>query len=493
MDVQKRIRRIDAFQQGRPWLAFPFAVVKKFGDDQAGNLAALIAYYGFFSLFPLLLAFVAVLGLVLKNNPDLRQEILDSALAQFPVIGSDLQENIGALPSSGVAVTLGMAGAIWAGLGVTQSAQYAMNQIWDVPMRIRPSFLEKRIRGLMILAILAIIILASAAMTALGSAAGTFSIPLRLAGFAGSLLLNLALFLLVFGILTDRSVRWRDVFPGAAVAAVLWLILQAVGGWYISRQVTNAENVYGTFALVIGLLVWIYLGAQMTLLTAEINVVLARHLWPRSLIQPPLARADKRTYRDAARVEERVPQERVHVHFEDQAPPTGTEPPMKEDARLASSPSQLSTLQLIRSIVAGLADLVRKEIELAKQEVTEGLRAPVPGAAALAIAAVLGVLAMVFLGQAATTALDGVLPTWAARLVVGGALLVLIVGAVIVAVRLGRRSPLVPPLARRTARDSLDWAKRRLRHPAGLGSTEGKASVATSVRGDSRRLPPGSP
>lgn len=469
MDIQKPIRRVDAVQQQRPWLAFPIAVFKKFGDDQAGNLAALIAYYGFFSLFPLLLAFVAVLGLALKNNPDLQQTILDSALAQFPVIGPDLQENIGSLPSSGLALTVGILGAVWAGLGVTQSAQYAMNQIWDVPMRARPNFLQKRLRGLMILGVLAVITLGSAVLTGLGSAGGTFSIPLRLFGFAGSLVLNVALFLLVFRILTDRSVGWGDVFPGAAVAAVLWLALQAVGGWYITRQVGHAENVYGTFALVIGLLVWIYLGAQMTLLTAEINVVRARRLWPRSIIQPPLNEADERTFRDAARVEERVPQERVHVHFDEEAlegkSPGASGGPERPTVR----PSEQSAIQLVRSIMAGLAELVRKEIELARQEIGQGVKAPLRGLVMLGGAAIMVLLALVFLGQAATTALDGVLPTWAARLIVGGALAALVGGAVVVAAR-WLRQPIAPTEATRTAKENLRWAGHRLRHPVRAGA-----------------------
>ena len=73
--IQRTLQRIDAFQQRRKWLAFPFAVVKKFGDDRAGNLAALIAYYGFFSLFPLLLVMVSVLGFILRGHPDLQSRI----------------------------------------------------------------------------------------------------------------------------------------------------------------------------------------------------------------------------------------------------------------------------------------------------------------------------------------------------------------------------------------------------------------------------------
>jgi YihY family inner membrane protein len=180
-----------------------------------------------------------------------------------------------------------------------------MNVVWDVPRKEWPNFLYSRLRGLLMLAILGTITVASIFLAGLGTTSGQLGLALRLLGLAGSLVLNLVLYLLAYRILTVRDLTWGDVFPGAAVAAVLWTALQAVGGFYITHQVKNAQSTYGTFAVVLGLLVWIYLGAQLTLFCAEINVVKVRRLWPRRLIQPPLPEADERTLTAAARAEER--------------------------------------------------------------------------------------------------------------------------------------------------------------------------------------------
>jgi YihY family inner membrane protein len=279
------LRRADAFQQRHAILAFPVAVNKKFGDDQAGYLAALIAYYGFFSLFPLLLVFVSVLGLLLRGNRTLQQHVVNSALKSFPVIGPQISRNIHSITGNGVALGIGIAGTLWAGLGVTQAAQHAMNVIWDVSKKDRPNFLVSRVRGLILLAILGTVTIISAVASGIGGSGS--DIGLRIGGIVASFALNAGLFLLSFRVLTRRNLTWGQVLPGAITAALLWTVLQIIGGYYVTHQLKNASNVYGTFALVIGLLVWIYLGAQITLFCAEVNVVRVMHLWPRSLRPTP--------------------------------------------------------------------------------------------------------------------------------------------------------------------------------------------------------------
>jgi YihY family inner membrane protein len=315
--IDRLMRRIDAYQQQRRWMAFPFAVIKKFGDDRGGNLAALIAYYGFFSLFPLLLTFVSVLGIVLKNNDSLRQSILDSALRDFPVIGDQIAKNIHAITGNGVVLAIGIVGTLWAGLGVTQAAQNAMNQIWDVPRKAWPNFLKSRLKGLTMLLILGTLTVAATFASGLASSGGPAAIGIVL-GTAASLVLNLALFMLAYRVLTVRDLSWSDVFPGAAFAAVVWTAMQSLGTYYVTHQIKNASEVYGTFALVIGLLVWMYLGAQVFILASEVNVVRKNDLWPRSLLQkPPLAPADERVMERGAKVEERIPSEDVSVDFDE--------------------------------------------------------------------------------------------------------------------------------------------------------------------------------
>ena len=117
MSLTERLRAVDDLQQRHPRLSFPAAVVKKFGDDQAGQLAALIAYYAFVSLFPLLLVFVTVLGFVLQGNPSAQESILNSTLSQFPIIGTQLQHNVHSLTGSAGALAIGLVGLATGGAG----------------------------------------------------------------------------------------------------------------------------------------------------------------------------------------------------------------------------------------------------------------------------------------------------------------------------------------------------------------------------------------
>jgi YihY family inner membrane protein len=308
---------VDKQHQQRAWVAFPYAVMKKFGDDQAGNLAALIAYYGFLSLFPLMLVLVTLLGMLLRNNPELQDTIRTSALANFPVIGEEISKNVHSLRGSGLALGIGLALALWAGLGVMKVLQTAMNAVWNVPYRHRPSFWLSLLRAMLLLLVLGVITVASAAAGSVG--AGSDSWLLGIAGIAISVLLNLVLFLVAFRILTTEDVAWGDVFPGALIAALAWTALQAVGGYIVSHQLQGASDTYGTFAMVIGLLAWIYLGGQITLFAAEVNVVRKRRLWPRAIVQPPLTDADKRALKSYAEQEERRPEEDVIVRIEETA------------------------------------------------------------------------------------------------------------------------------------------------------------------------------
>jgi YihY family inner membrane protein len=315
--AERLLRRVDRQHQQRAWIAFPYAVMKKFGDDQAGNLAALIAYYGFLSLFPLMLVLVTLLGMVLRNNPGLQDTIRTSALANFPVIGDEISKNVHSLRGSGLALGIGLALALWAGLGVMKVSQNAMNAVWNVPYRRRPNFLRSLLRAVLLLLVLGVITLASAAAGSIG--AGSDSWLVGIAGIAISIVLNLVLFLLAFRILTTENVTWGDVFPGALIAALAWTALQAVGGYIVSHQLQGASDTYGTFAMVIGLLAWIYLGAQITLFAAEVNVVRKRRLWPRAIVQPPLTDADERALTSYAKQEERRPEEDVIVRIREPA------------------------------------------------------------------------------------------------------------------------------------------------------------------------------
>jgi YihY family inner membrane protein len=280
MDPMAPLHRFDAFQQRHRVLAAPLGVVKKFGDDEGGSYVSLIAYRAFFSLFPLLLLMVTILGYVLAGDDHLRREIIDSTLSQFPVIGNQLKGG-GSLQGSGVALLVGIVGSLVAGLGVVLETERAFDRVWDVPDDDRHGFLHSRLRAIGLLVLLGGMSIASTIIASLVSGgAGIFG-PYW--GIAIATLLNLVVFGVVFRLLTTSTVATRALLPGVVVATVGWEILQLLGGWFIAHQVKNATPVYGTFALVIGLLAWIHLGATFVVIGAETNVVRARRLWPRSL------------------------------------------------------------------------------------------------------------------------------------------------------------------------------------------------------------------
>ncbi|HVA74643.1 MAG TPA: YihY/virulence factor BrkB family protein [Acidimicrobiales bacterium] len=314
--VQAVLRGLDGFQQRHPWAAFPFAVVKKYGDDQAGNQAALIAYYGFFSLFPLMLVAVTVLGIVLAHDPHLQDRVLHSALKNFPVIGTQLRNNVHSLDRTGLGLGLGLVGTFYGARGVASAAQNAFNHAWNVPKSERPGFPFNTLRSFGMIFAVGIGIVLSTALSSFGSGSHS-AIGLRIAAYAVALIINFGAFWLGFRLGTAKSIRSMDMWLAAVIAAVLWQILQGFGTFLIAHELKNASEVYGTFAFVIGLLWWIYMQAQFTMYALEIDVVRARRLWPRSLVQPPLTEGDQKAYEIYVEEEKRRRPEVVDVHLDE--------------------------------------------------------------------------------------------------------------------------------------------------------------------------------
>ncbi len=314
MSIDDRLHDLDRWQQRRPRLAFVLATYKKFTDDEGGSLSALISYYGFVSLFPLLLVFVTILGFVLQNNHSEREEILKGTLGQIPLISEQI--NHSGLKGSGIALAIGIVTSLLAGLGIMGATQNAFNRIWAVPHKDRPNFIFMRLRGLAMMATLGTIaIISTAAAGFVGSAShGAWAV---LAGVLVAFVANLVLFMVAFKLLTAIDLSWRQLLPGVITAAIGWQLLQHVGGYYIEHELKRTSPLYGVFALVLGLLAWLYLGARIMVLAAEINVVKDRRLWPRSLFGEGLHGPDKRMLTHSAKTEERVEEERIEVGFED--------------------------------------------------------------------------------------------------------------------------------------------------------------------------------
>ena len=316
------VARVDSWQRQHAVGGFTVAVLKKFSEDSASSFATLVAYYAFFSLFPLLLAFVSILGFVLDGNPALREDVVDTAFAQMPVIGEQVSDEVDPLTGNGLALAVGLVVALWAGLGVTVALGRAFAEIWDVPRLDQPSALRARTRGLAVLFILAATLIAATAATGLATGGGIGAAGERGAALVASLAADFAVLLTVFALLTPRPREIRDLLPGVALASVGALVLQSIGGWYVDHTIANASATYGTFAAVIGLLSWFWLLAHLVLVAAEVNVVRRWRLWPRSLTGE-LEPADQRALRRFAASARRDPRQRIAVSFRDGDPPVG--------------------------------------------------------------------------------------------------------------------------------------------------------------------------
>jgi YihY family inner membrane protein len=283
--IDRAVDTADGLQRRWLWLAFPVAVWKKFQDDQAGSLAALISYYGFAATFPLLLVLVTVLNITLKNNPTLHHDLLNSALAQYPVIGQQISSNLHSLSGTGVPLAIGIVFLVLAARGVAGAMQNALCEVWGLPKASRPGFPWSLLYGMALVFVVGIGLLVTTFLSGLAGGAGHVltGVGAHIGAVAVSLVLNIGVFWLSFRLATVRRVPWHDLRIGAAIAAVVWQVLQIVGGYVVSHQLHRASSLYGVFGVVLGLLAWLYLQAEVTLYAAEVDVVLVRRLWPRSL------------------------------------------------------------------------------------------------------------------------------------------------------------------------------------------------------------------
>ena len=297
--VKRLLHRLDRYQRERPWLAFPFGVVKKFAGDKAGYLAALVAYFGFFSLFPLMLAFTSILGFVVTDPQDQR-EFSDAAADQIPVVGDIIRDTAGSLEGSVIAIVIGLALALWSGLRIVDAMQNAMNDVWDLPRVVRPKLLERRLKGFLMLLVIGGGLVGS--IVASNVAAFVDAIPGggKVAIWAGTALISVLLYLVGYQLLTDAKLPWRDLWPGALFGGISWWALQTFGSAYITSQQESAGETYGQFASIIALFAFLFVAAQLSIVGAEISVVRARKLWPRSLVKGEFTEADLRAFEDLA-------------------------------------------------------------------------------------------------------------------------------------------------------------------------------------------------
>lgn len=334
------IDAVDRFQRRHAVIGFPIAVLYKYFDDQGPYLGAIITYYAFIAIFPLLLISSSVLGFFLQDDPELSNRLLNTALSQFPIVGDQLGRPEG-LQGSTTAIIVGSVAALYGALGLGQACQNAAHVAWSVPRNSRANPILMRLRSVLFLAIGGLGVLAVAVMTSVlantevfGS---TFSHDINRYIRLGGFVLSIGVFMCLFRLVSGSRATWLNVLPGSIATAALWQGLQLAGQTYVSRVINRASEMNSTFALVLGLLAFVFLAAMMAVLGLEINVVATRRLYPRALLTPftdnvVLTDADQRAYASYAKSQRHKGFQSVTVRFDDQQGDEPAPPDADSDA-----------------------------------------------------------------------------------------------------------------------------------------------------------------
>ena len=286
----------DQCQQRHHGLAFPFAVIKKYSDDEANYQAALIAYYGFVSLFPLLIAATATLQILGQNKPAVREQFLHNVTSYFPALGDSVTASIHTTSKTGLALFVSLLVAFYGARGVAHAIQHALNHVWAVPRSRRAGFPKSTFKSFGIIFYAGTGFLVAASLTGYAAAANHALLPRLALGTIGFI----ALFAVFWGVFTfGSSARKRPVanVPGALCAAIGFLVLQGVGGYLVGHYLHSQTGLNAQFAVVLAILFWLYLQAVVFMLAVEVNVVRVHRLWPRSIAPSPPLPADEKAYK----------------------------------------------------------------------------------------------------------------------------------------------------------------------------------------------------
>ncbi len=318
--VERAIRKVDATQQRSTPLAFVFGVIKKFGDDNGGVLVSNLAYSAFVSIFPLLLVLVTILGLVAANYPTVRTDVLNAVAGQVPLIGHTLTENVHQLQRASITgLIVGLLLLIWGATGLAQAGLFTMEQVWNLPGPKRPGYVQRLGRAGLFLCLLGGGVIVTTGLASLPNYVHNLGIGSEILIEVVTAAFNAGMYLGAFRALTPKGVPTRNLLPGAVTGGILWTVLQFLGT-YLVHHYLHSDSVYGVFATVLGLLAWVYLATEITVYSAEVNVVLERRLWPRSIVQPPLTEADRVSMALQALQNQRRPEQDVTVTFNDRQP-----------------------------------------------------------------------------------------------------------------------------------------------------------------------------
>jgi membrane protein len=327
-------RRLDTAQRRHRPLGFPLAVVYKFFDDQGSYLAVIVTYYAFVAIFPMLLISSSVLGFVLQGNEGLQKAVLQSALREFPIVGTQLATPQG-LQGSTAAVIVGTLAALYGVIGLGQALQNAVNVTWGVPRNRRPNPFRGRLRSGALLSLAGLTVLSFATLTVLAGSQASLSGVADNMGWLvsiGSILVLTAMLTLCLRPGTRPRPAFRKIIPGAFFTALGWHLLERLGGIYVNDVLAKTSEVNGVFALTLGLIGLIYAASMIAVIGAELNSVIAYRLYPRSLLAlftdsgADLTPADHRAYAMYAQAQRHKTAETIEVTFGPPEPVDPTEP-----------------------------------------------------------------------------------------------------------------------------------------------------------------------
>lgn len=280
---QKALNRFDEYQQKHTFLSFPVAVIKRYGDDRGGKQAALITYYGFLALFPLLLIFITVLEILVSNNPRLESQILNAVLQYFPALGDDLKENVAGRDNKGLALIAQILVLLYGARGFASILQETFNNLWHVEKEHRPGFISDNLRSAGMMLSVGSGIIVGTTLSYIIRSLLDLGIVTTILITVLNVLVTFGLFLAVFRLGTSNSISLKKLIVGAVIASIGTIIVQHFGGYIMARQLPHLDSSYGSFALALGMIFWMYLQAQVILFAITITTVRTQCDWPKKL------------------------------------------------------------------------------------------------------------------------------------------------------------------------------------------------------------------
>lgn len=280
--LETAIHGFNKFQQRRRLLGFVVAVIKKYGEDEAGYKAALLTYYGFLSLFPLLLVLTTLTDNIVGSHSQFGDTITRGITSYFPLLGSQLSSHVHGLHSSGPALVAGILFTLYGTRGIADVFRNGVQKVWLIPRSQWVGFPKSILKSLGLIIIGGTGFLAASIISGFAASAGQ-GLGFRLLSLAINLFILFWLFVFLLNFSLPRHVTARETLAGAATASIGLVILQILGTYLLAREIKGLDALYSYFAIALGLLFWIYLQAQLMYYAIEISVVSSQKLYPRSL------------------------------------------------------------------------------------------------------------------------------------------------------------------------------------------------------------------